>query len=111
MTEAFSIVAALAAVLQACALVTLHFQPTGYDPVRDAVSDYGVGPYRGWFWLAVAGGVACLALGIALAQLHISGPRLHPFFGGLRARLLPVLDHLGADRRYRPRPDFRLKQS
>ena len=44
---------------------------TGYNPVRDAVSDYGVGPYRGWFWLqAVAGGVGCLALGIALAQLH-----------------------------------------
>ena len=71
MTEAFSIIAALATVLQACALVVLHFLPTGYDPVRDAVSDYGVGPYRGWFWLqAVAGGVACLALGIALAQLH-----------------------------------------
>ena len=44
---------------------------TGYYPVRDAVSDYGVGPYRGWFWLqAVAGGVGCLALGIALARLH-----------------------------------------
>ena len=71
MTEAFSIIAALATVLQACALVVLHFLPTGYDPVRDAVSDYGVGPYRGWFWLqAVAGGVGCLALAIALAQLH-----------------------------------------
>jgi Protein of unknown function (DUF998) len=70
MAEAFSIVAALATVLQACALVALHFLPTGYDPVGDAVSDYGVGPYRGWFWLqAVAGGVGCLALGIALAQL------------------------------------------
>jgi hypothetical protein len=35
------------------------------------VSDYGVGPYRGWFWLqAVAGGLACLALAIALAQLY-----------------------------------------
>ena len=71
MAEAFSILAALAAVLQACALVTLHLQPTGYDPVRDAVSDYGVGPYRGWFWLqAVSGGVACLALAIALTQLQ-----------------------------------------
>ena len=49
----------------------LHLLPTGYNPVRDAVSDYGVGRYRGWFWLqAVAGGVGCLALGIALAQLH-----------------------------------------
>jgi hypothetical protein len=59
MTEAFSIVAAAATVLQAAALIVLHFLPTGYNPVRDAVSDYGVGPYRGWFWLqAVAGGSA-----------------------------------------------------
>jgi len=69
--EAFSIVAALATVVQACALIALHLLPTGYDPVRDAVSDYGVGQYRGWFWLqAVAGGLGCLALAIALAQLH-----------------------------------------
>jgi|SRR5580693_2387849 hypothetical protein len=39
--------------------------------------------------------------------LAIRGPLLHPFFRGLRAPLLPVLDHLDADRRYRPRPDFR----
>ena len=39
MAEAFSVVAALATVLQACALVTLHLLPAGYDPVRDAVSD------------------------------------------------------------------------
>ena len=69
--KAFSIVAALATAVQAVALITLHLLPTGYNPVRDAVSDYGVGPYRGWFWLqAAAGGVGCLALGIALAQLH-----------------------------------------
>jgi hypothetical protein len=71
MAEVFSVVAALATVVQACALVVLHFLPTGYDPVRDAVSDYGVGPYRGWFWLqTIGGGVGCLALGIALTQLH-----------------------------------------
>ena len=69
--KAFSIVAALATAVQAGALIMLHLLPTGYNPVRDAVSDYGVGRYRGWFWLqAVAGGVGCLALGIALAQLH-----------------------------------------
>jgi hypothetical protein len=69
--KAFSIVAALATAIQAIALIMLHLLPTGYDPVRDAVSDYGVGRYRGWFWLqAVAGGVGCLALAIALAQLH-----------------------------------------
>src|ERR1700733_5955025 len=69
--KALSIVAALATLVQAGALITLHLLPTGYSPVRDAVSDYGVGPYRGWFWLqAVSGGVGCLILGIALAGLH-----------------------------------------
>jgi len=69
--EAFGIVAALATAVQAVTLIMLHLLPTGYNPVRDAVSDYGVGPYRSWFWLqAVTGGVGCLALAIALAQLH-----------------------------------------
>jgi NADPH:quinone reductase-like Zn-dependent oxidoreductase len=69
--KAFSVAAALATAVQAVALIMLHLLPTGYHPVRDAVSDYGVGPYRNWFWLqAAAGGVGCLALGIALAQLH-----------------------------------------
>lgn len=52
-------------------MIPLHLLPTAYNPVRDAASDYGVGRYRGWFWMqAAAGGVGCLALGIALAQLH-----------------------------------------
>jgi hypothetical protein len=68
---ASSIVAAVATAVQAVALIVLHFLPTGYSPVRDAVSDYGIGPYRRWFWLqVVAGGVGCLTLGIALALLH-----------------------------------------
>jgi hypothetical protein len=69
--ETLSIIAAFFAAVETVALLVLHVVPTGYDPVRDAVSDYGIGPYRGWFWLqAVAGGLACLALGIALARLH-----------------------------------------
>ena len=57
--RAFSAVAALATAVQAVALIMLHLLPTGYHPVRDAVSDYGIGPYRGWFWLqAAAGGSA-----------------------------------------------------
>ena len=44
--EAFSIAAALATAVQAVALIALHLLPTGYNPVRDAVSDYGVGRYR-----------------------------------------------------------------
>jgi hypothetical protein len=69
--EALGIVAAVATAGQAGALVVLHVLPTGYDPVRDAVSDYGVGPYRGWFWTqAVAGGVGSLALALGLNHLH-----------------------------------------
>jgi hypothetical protein len=44
--EASGIIAALATAVQAVALIVLHVLPTGYDPGRDAVSDYGVGPAR-----------------------------------------------------------------
>jgi hypothetical protein len=69
--ETLSIIAALFTAIETAALIVLHLLPTGYYPIRDAVSDYGVGPYRAWFWLqTVAGGLACLALAIALARLH-----------------------------------------
>jgi hypothetical protein len=71
LVEALAIIAAILAAVQLLALVVLHVLPTGYEPIRDAVSDYGVGPFRGWFWLqAVSGGLACLLLAIALTQLH-----------------------------------------
>jgi hypothetical protein len=55
--EALSILAAVAVGVQTAALVILHLLPTGSNPIRDAVSDYGVGRYRGWFWdSAVAAG-------------------------------------------------------
>ena len=44
--EAFSIAAAPATAVQRRALIVLHLLPTGYNPVRDAVSDYGVGHSR-----------------------------------------------------------------
>jgi hypothetical protein len=44
--EAFSIAAALATAVQGRALIVLHLLPTGHNPVRDAVSDYGVGPHQ-----------------------------------------------------------------
>jgi hypothetical protein len=69
--ETLAIIAAVFTAIETAALIVLHVLPTGYNPIRDAVSDYGVGPYRGWFWLhAITGGLACLALGIALARLH-----------------------------------------
>lgn len=79
MIETFAIIGAVFAAVQTAALIVLHFVPTGYNPIRDAVSDYGVGPYRAWFWLqAVAGGLGCLALGIALARLHPFTPSPQP---------------------------------
>ena len=49
--------------------------PTGYDPKTDAVSDYGIGRYRGWFWTqALAGAVGCFALAVALADAKPSMP-------------------------------------
>jgi hypothetical protein len=47
MVQTLSIVAAVAVGVQTAALVILHLPPTGYNPVRDTVSDYGVGRYRG----------------------------------------------------------------
>lgn len=77
MVETFSIIAAIAAAAQAAALIALHLLPTGYNPRVDAVSDYGVGRYRGVFWTqALAGAVACIALAIALADAKPSMPTL-----------------------------------
>jgi hypothetical protein len=111
--ETFSILAAVFVSIEAVALIVLHVLPTGYDPISDAVSDYGVGPYRGWFWLhAVTGGLACVALAIALARLHPFTPTqvvvalivtavsrfLIPFFatdqGGSRFQTVPGTIHM-----------------
>ena len=48
-------------------LVYLHLAPTGYSPVRDAVSRYGVGDYARWYQAqAACCGVAALLLAVAL---------------------------------------------
>ena len=75
--ETFSIVAVVAIAVQTIALIALHLLPTGYDPRTDAVSDYGVGKYRGWFWTqALAGAVGCFALAAALSDAKPSMPTL-----------------------------------
>lgn len=71
MTESLGIAAAALVAVQATALVVLRVLPTGYSVVSDAVSDYGVGRFRAWFWLqVVSGGIACLLVGVALDQQH-----------------------------------------
>jgi Protein of unknown function (DUF998) len=49
-------------------VVALHFLPTGYDLIHNAVSDYGVGQYAPLFRVSLwAGSIAVLALAIGLA--------------------------------------------
>jgi hypothetical protein len=66
-----SVLAVVAVSLQFVILCLLHVLPTGYNPVRDAISDYGVGKYRALFWAQlVAGATACAAIAGALSRLH-----------------------------------------
>jgi hypothetical membrane protein len=53
----------------------LHFLPTGYDPIRNAVSDYGVGRYRIWHRIAV---VSLAAAGFATAIASFGTIRSEP---------------------------------
>jgi hypothetical protein len=77
MVETLSYVAAVAMVVSAAALLLLHVLPTGYNPIRDAVSDYAIGRYRALFWLfVVAGAVSGFALAAALARSDPSKPKL-----------------------------------
>jgi hypothetical protein len=77
MVATFGILTVVAIGIQAVALIALHLLPTGYDPRTDAVSDYGVGEYRGWFWAqALAGAVGCFALAVALGDAKPSMPSL-----------------------------------
>jgi hypothetical protein len=50
-------------------LVYLHLAPTGYSPVRNAVSEYGVGPYARWY-AAQATFTAFAAICLAVALAH-----------------------------------------
>jgi len=56
-------------------LVLLHFLPTGYDPIRNPVSDYGVGRYRIWHRIAV---VSLAAAGFATAIASFGTIRPEP---------------------------------
>jgi Protein of unknown function (DUF998) len=91
MVDTFSVIALLAVSAQLGLLVALHGLPTKYDPIRDAISDYGVGVYRGWFWAQlVAGAAACTSVAIALAGLHPYAPTVVVvlLFANAAARLL-----------------------
>jgi hypothetical protein len=51
------------------ALIRAHLVQTGYRPIRNAVSDFGVGRAHVWYWTAASSiGIAALALAAALAR-------------------------------------------
>lgn len=67
----FEILTFIAVIVACGALVVLHTLPTGYNPIRDAVSDYGVGAYRFLFGVqVVSGALASLFLALSLIRLH-----------------------------------------
>lgn len=65
----FAIVSVAGTSVYLAVFVALHRLPTGYSPIRNAVSDYGVGRYRRWFtaglW-ASSLGVLALAVGLGI---------------------------------------------
>lgn len=63
MTAALLMLVGAAAALTA--LIVVHLLPTGLNPLRDPVSQYGITRYRGWYW-AAAGGAAVAGVGGAL---------------------------------------------
>ena len=69
MTAALAVGAALCFAAAALILIAVDLRPTGYRPVRDAVSDYGVGAQRAYYRALVTlmGVGAALLLG-ALAH-------------------------------------------
>lgn len=50
-------------------LVYLHLAPTGYSPVRNTVSEYGIGAYAAWYRAQVRCAAAAAVL-LALALRH-----------------------------------------
>jgi Protein of unknown function (DUF998) len=69
MTTAFAVASLVFTGACIACLVYLHLAPTGYSPLRNAVSEYGVGRYASWYRAQVAcAGVAAALLAAALAR-------------------------------------------
>lgn len=69
MTTAFAAACLTATIAWALVLVGVHLRPTGYDPLRNAVSDYGVGEHRRWYRAQTAlAALAAVFLLVALAS-------------------------------------------
>ncbi len=64
MTAAAGVIALLALAVTVASLGWLHLEPTGLSPVRNAVSQYGITPFRAGYRVAT---IAFGAAGVALA--------------------------------------------
>lgn len=73
--------------MQTGALIALHLLPTGYSPRRDAVSDYGIGRYRGVFWTQSLAGAVIAGIARLLIPVFPTDPERQPLAD--RARLDP----------------------
>jgi uncharacterized protein DUF998 len=79
-TPLLGVLAALMTLACAAALVRVHLLPTGYRPLSDAVSDYGVGPYSRYYrWQTAASAYAALLVAGALARTTHPVPQLPVF--------------------------------
>jgi hypothetical membrane protein len=57
-------IVAAGSVICLASILILHLLPTGYNPLKNAVSDYGVGKYRIWHRIAV---LSLAAAGFSMA--------------------------------------------
>jgi integral membrane sensor domain MASE1 len=67
-----SVLLLLGSAIALVALIALHVLPTGLNPLRDPVSQYGITKYRAGYWTA-AGGAALAGLGGAITYAHLPG--------------------------------------
>ena len=77
MTTAFGALATAATLACLAALVRVHQLPTGYRPLRNAVSDYGVGNYARYYRFQTAAlAIAAVFVALALARAVDPAPLL-----------------------------------
>src|SRR3954451_12538685 len=111
MTPVLGILAALLTLACAAFIVRVHMLPTGYRPVSNAVSDYGVGAYSRYYrWQTAALAYAALVLAAAIARTTHPVPELIVFLlmTFAAARLLIPSFPTDLDRRSRPTPNGRI---
>jgi hypothetical membrane protein len=73
-------IVAAGSVICLLSILILHLLPTGYDPKKNAVSDYGVGKYRTWHRIAVLS-LAAAGFSMVIASSGTVKPESGPVIG------------------------------